>query len=512
MSDSNNAEPINIKPTAKMKQSNGVDESIASPIQFNNTYNKLPNNFHSKQLPTPVDRPQLIITNSELAQQLNIDADWLNSDAALNVFAGNAVAPGSEPIATAYAGHQFGHWNPKMGDGRAILLGEVVDVDGLAFDIQLKGAGPTPYSRGGDGRSQIGPVVREYLVSEAMHTLGVPTSRALAAVTTGEAVVRRGMTEGAILTRVARSHIRIGTFEFFAAQNDFTAVKALADYVLERHYPQVRTEAKPYVALLQEVVKHIANLVAQWMSLGFIHGVMNTDNMLVSGQTIDYGPCAFMDYFNPSKVYSSIDRHGRYAFDQQPAIAQWNLLCLAQALLPLLDDSETEAMAAAQQAVNQFTSLFETHYYALMNKKLGLTGEPLKHKVLVQQLLTLMAQTEMDYTLTLRYLTDKSRGVETLDYQQYITFPDGFETWLAQWQAAYKNIDSDMMAQHNPIYMPRNHLVEEVIQKMSKDKDIESFNDLLQLITNPYQLQADSLHYQIPPTPIQVVEKTFCGT
>lgn len=512
MSDSKNAEPNNQKPSSNIKQPHVVDENIACPIKFYNTYNKLPKDFYAEQLPTPVAKPQIICTNSELAQQLNIDPSWLNSNAALQVFAGNAVAPGSEPIATAYAGHQFGYWNPKMGDGRAILLGEVVDVNGLSFDLQLKGAGPTPYSRGGDGRSQIGPVVREYLVSEAMHKLGVPTTRALAAVTTGEGVARRDMSEGAILTRVARSHIRIGTFEYCAAQNDFTAVKTLANFVIERHYPQVRAQANPYLALLQEVVKRIASLVAHWMSLGFIHGVMNTDNMLVSGETIDYGPCAFMDYFNQSKVYSSIDRNGRYAFDQQPAIAQWNLLCLAQALLPLINDSDTEAMAAAQQAINQFTDVFETQYYSLMSKKLGLDSEPLKNKALVQNLLTLMAQTEMDYTLTFRYLTDQSCGGQTLDYLKYIKIPDGFETWLAQWQAANKNINSDMMAQNNPIYTPRNHLVEEVIQRMSNDKDTESFKGLLNLLTNPYQLQPNSLRYQIPPTPTQVVEKTFCGT
>jgi uncharacterized protein YdiU (UPF0061 family) len=499
---------------------------MQAPINFNNSYILLPEYFYSPQLPTQVSAPKLIQANLELGEILGIDANWLNSEDAVQVFSGNKVAAGSEPIATAYAGHQFGHWNPQLGDGRAILLGEVLSTgkDGAQisrFDIQLKGSGRTAYSRGGDGRSPIGPVLREYLLSEAMYVLGVPTTRALAAVTSGESVWREQALDGAILTRVASSHIRIGTFQYFAAQQDAEGVKQLADHVIARHYPQVQSAENPYVNLLQVIIENVAKLVARWMSIGFIHGVMNTDNMLVSGETIDYGPCAFMDYFKQDKVYSSIDRNGRYAFNHQPSMAQWNLLGLAQSLLPLLHESEEHAVELAQQSVNQFAGVFETEYFSLMANKLGFVGEVSDYvKNLTQELLDLMEQAELDYTLVFRHLTEVANGNDVLDDQSALSFPDGFDLWLTQWQNLRGQGDeiesTKMMNQSNPIFIPRNHLVEEVIQKTTFKSDgsidLEAFNTLLKLVTNPYQYQDGYKRFTLPPKPEEVVKNTFCGT
>ncbi|MEJ6539731.1 MAG: YdiU family protein, partial [Halioglobus sp.] len=321
-----------------------------SPITFDNSYARLPEQFYARQAPVPVTAPGPIRVNRQLAEQLGIDANWLSSEAGTQVVAGNAVPPGSEPLASVYAGHQFGGYNPQLGDGRAILLGEVLSHEGRRFDLQLKGSGPTPYSRGGDGRSPIGPVLREYIVSEAMHQLGVPTTRALAAVTTGEWVQRDGSLPGAILARVASSHIRIGTFQYFAARRDIESLQLLSHHVIDRHYPDAKSSDNPVLAMLEAIISRQAQLMAHWQLLGFIHGVMNTDNMLVCGETIDYGPCAFMDQFNPDQVFSSIDHAGRYAYRQQPAIAHWNLSVLAQALLPILDNEQERAVALAQKA------------------------------------------------------------------------------------------------------------------------------------------------------------------
>ncbi|MDA9285534.1 YdiU family protein, partial [Pseudomonadales bacterium] len=317
---------------------------MTNPIPFDNSYAQLPDRFFTRQNPTPVVKPGRIRVNHGLAEQLGIDVDWLTSTAGLEVLAGNAIPAGAEPIATVYAGHQFGSWNPQLGDGRAVLLGEVVDTQGARFDIQLKGSGPTAYSRGGDGRAPLGPVLREYIVSEAMFALGVPTSRSLAAVTTGEPVFRETALPGGVLTRVASSHIRIGTFEFFAVRKDIEALRILADHVINRHYPAAAQAENPYLVLLESVISRIATLVSQWQQVGFIHGVLNTDNMLLSGETVDYGPCAFMDSFDPTKVYSAIDRGSRYAYQKQPEIAHWNLMVLAQSLLPLIDADQAQAV------------------------------------------------------------------------------------------------------------------------------------------------------------------------
>ncbi|MFJ5370862.1 YdiU family protein, partial [Bosea sp. CER48] len=359
-------------------------------IPFDNSYARLPERFYASVGPTAVAAPRLVRLNEALALQLGLDPHWLKGPEGLAMLAGNSVAEGATPIATAYAGHQFGGFSPQLGDGRAILLGEVVDRDGLRRDIQLKGAGPTPFSRRGDGRAALGPVLREYIVSEAMAALGVPTTRALAAVLTGEAVRRETLLPGAILARVAASHIRIGTFQFFAARRDAEALRLLADHVIARHYPEVAGREAPHLALLEAVVAAQADLVARWMLIGFIHGVMNTDNMSIAGETIDYGPCAFMDGYDPATVFSSIDEHGRYAYGNQPPIALWNLTRLAEAMLPLLAENQDEAVALAQSAVNRFNEQFQSALVAGFRRKLGLVTEQPDDVLLIKELLDAM--------------------------------------------------------------------------------------------------------------------------
>lgn len=492
----------------------------APSIPFDNSYVLLPKQLFSPQLPTPVSAPGFIRVNDALARQLGIEPAWLQSDEALQVLAGNRVAPGSNPIATVYAGHQFGGWNPQLGDGRAVLLGEVIGSDGQRYDIQLKGAGVTPYSRGGDGRSPLGPVLREYIVSEAMAALGVPTTRSLAAVTTGDKVFRESILPGAVLTRVASSHIRIGTFQFFSARNDVDALIALADHVIARHYPEAAHADNPYLALLEAAIARQAHLIAQWQQLGFIHGVMNTDNMLVSGETIDYGPCAFMDAFRADMVYSSIDRQGRYAYRNQPAIAQWNLSWLAQALIPLLDDDENAAVAMAQTAINDFAAQYENAYAGVMLKKLGLTQPSAENIALIEDLLKLMAQEGADYTLTFRFLSEQvnpewkiAAGIGDL-----FELPDSFEPWISRWQAqlalegSAPAAQQQMMFSVNPAFIPRNHLVEEAINAAMMENNFQPFNQLVDLLANPYFYDAAFSRYAMPPTPEQIVSKTYCGT
>ena len=362
--------------------------------------------FFARLAPSPVRAPRLVRVNDALAEQLGLDPERLASPDGVAVLAGNRVPDGAEPLAMAYAGHQFGQWVPQLGDGRAILLGEVIDRDGTRRDIQLKGSGHTPFSRAGDGRAALGPVLREYIVGEAMAALGIPTTRALAAVTTGEQVAREKLLPGAVLVRVAQSHVRVGTFQFFAAREDEEALRLLADYVIERHYPDAARSDNPYRALYDAVIARQADLVARWLLIGFIHGVMNTDNMSIAGETIDYGPCAFMDAYHPDTVYSSIDHAGRYAYANQPYIAQWNLAVLAQSLLPLLAESEDAAVAEAQDAINQYPKLFESAHLAGLRAKLGLTQEQDGDKELAKDLLACMAQNKADFTLTFRRLCD----------------------------------------------------------------------------------------------------------
>lgn len=494
------------------------------PLPFDNSYARLGERFYTRQLPVPVSEPGLIRVNHALASHLGLDPDWLESDQGVEFIAGNFIAEGTDPLASVYAGHQFGGWNPQLGDGRAILLGEVIGKDDVRYDIQLKGSGRTPYSRGGDGRAPLGPVLREYIVSEAMSVLGVPTSRALGAVTTGEWVMREGRLPGAVLARVAQSHIRIGTLQFFASRQDTAALGTLIDHVIQRHYPEAAKTDNPVRSMLDGVVARQASLVAHWQSLGFIHGVMNTDNMLLSGETIDYGPCAFMDEFEPGKVFSSIDHGGRYAYGNQPAVAHWNLSVLTQTLLPFLDNDQDKALASGQAAIDAFPGLYQAAFLNHMLKKLGLEKPGLMEKaddaVLIQDLLKLMHENQMDFTLTFRYLSDlvdpktaSGGGVGSL-----IELPEAFAPWLERWQQRLSLHPMDTAERQqamyavNPVYIPRNHLVEEAISAAEKDQDFEPFNRLVDILANPFEFNRANARYAIPPRPEQVVRQTFCGT
>jgi serine/tyrosine/threonine adenylyltransferase len=499
-------------------------------ITFDNSYAHLPERFYARQGPEAVSAPGPIRVNRELAALMGVDADWLASDEGTRMVAGNAVPAGAEPIAMAYAGHQFGGFNPQLGDGRALLLGEVVTADAQRFDLQLKGSGPTPWSRGGDGRSAVGPVLREYIVSEAMHRLGVPTTRALAAVRTGDLVVRERYLPGAVLARVASSHIRIGTFEYFAARRDTEALRVLADHVIERHYPAARHADNPVLALLEGVIARQAQLIARWQLLGFIHGVMNTDNMLVCGETIDYGPCAFMDAFNPEQVYSSIDHHGRYAYRRQPSIAHWNLSCLAQSLLPLLHDDEEQAVALAQNAINAFPAQFLQANTQGMARKLGLQTLGEQDTALVEDLWQLMAQHELDFTLTFRRLADLAHedAASNQSVAALFEFPQALAPWLERWRARIAQdalsgaARQATMYRANPVFIPRNHLVEAAIAAATDSAapgggvpaggDFSVFHALVDVLASPHDYRPELALYATPPRPEQVVKQTFCGT
>jgi uncharacterized protein YdiU (UPF0061 family) len=418
----------------------------------------------------------------------------------------------------AYAGHQFGNFVPQLGDGRALLLGEIRDRDGVRRDIQLKGAGPTPFSRMGDGRAAIGPVLREYIVSEAMAALGIPTTRALAAVTTGERIMRQGWQPGAVLCRVANSHVRVGTFEFFAHRADRQVLRRLADYVIDRHYGEAAATAQPYRSLLEAVIGRTAKLIASWQLIGFIHGVMNTDNTSIAGETIDYGPCAFMDTYHPGTVYSSIDVTGRYAFGNQPRIAQWNLARLAQALLPLLGDNQGEAVATAQAAIDDFPVRFESACAAGLRRKLGLTQERPGDRALAQDLLDCMAENKADFTLTFRRLADCTTGRDADGpIRSLFVDPHAFDAWAVTWRQRIAEEGGSAVARRaamravNPAYIPRNHNVEVAIAA-AQEFDFVPFDELLTVLAAPYEDNQAFAHYSDPPRPDQVVRETFCGT
>lgn len=490
-------------------------------INFNNSYVHLPERFYSRQAPVPVAAPAPIQVNAELAVELGIDPQWLASAQGTAVIAGNTVPDGAEPLAAVYAGHQFGSYNPQLGDGRALLLGEVISRSGQRFDIQLKGSGRTRYSRGGDGRAPLGPVLREYLVSEAMHTLGVPTSRALAAVTTGETVYRDRALPGAVLARVARSHIRIGSFQFFAAAKDTEALQLLATHVLERHYPDCAGADNPLLSMLETIIDRQAALVSRWQLLGFIHGVMNTDNMLVSGETIDYGPCAFMDQFNPDTVFSSIDHGGRYAYRNQPAIAHWNLAVLAQALVPLLHEDSDAAVALAQAAVDQFPERFLAHHSQGLNRKLGLATSESADSALVEELFTMMSEHRLDFTLTFRWLTELATAdLDSGDsVAELYALPAVLQPWLERWQQRLAREPADdrtarqqAMLQANPAFIPRNHLVEQALAAAIDCSDYEPFYRLQQRLQQPFRFELADSRLALPPEPAEVVAATFCGT
>ena len=486
---------------------------------FDNRFAQLPQRFFVQLDPVPVAAPQMICLNGPLARTLGLDPQELIGEQGAQIFSGNKVPQGARPLAMAYGGHQFGHWSGQLGDGRANLLGEIIGTDGVRYDVQLKGSGPTPFSRNGDGRAALGPVLREYLVSEAMQALGVRTTRALAAVLSGEKVQREEALPGAIITRVARSHVRVGTFEFFAAQGDYEAVQILADYMIERCYPEATKAENPYLALLQAVVKAQAELVASWMQIGFIHGVMNTDNCAISGETIDYGPCAFMDDYSPDTVFSSIDHMGRYAYGNQPAIAQWNLAQLAQALIQFLGENEAQAVGTAQQAIKEYRSLYEKAWLQGMRRKIGLASEHEGDKALIDELLDLMAQNRADFTLSFRRLSEVKREKSAADDRlaELFALPASLHDWLMPWRERLAQEDSDDMARIaqmktlNPALIPRNHLVEEVIAA-AYEGDFQPFEQLLNALAKPYEDQPVNSPYSQPPRPDQVVQATFCGT
>ena len=484
--------------------------------RFENTYARLPARFYTRTEPTPVKAPRLIRFNASLARELGIEMDAGDEEGIAQALSGNQIMPGSEPLAMAYAGHQFGQFVPQLGDGRAILLGEVRGRDGRLRDIHLKGAGRTPFSRGGDGRAALGPVLREYVVSEAMTALGIPSTRSLAAVATGATVLREEPLPGAILTRIAASHVRVGTFQFFAAREDFDAVRTLADYVIGRHYSDITSAANPYLELLNAVMRRQASLVAKWLHVGFIHGVMNTDNYTISGETIDYGPCAFMDVYDANQVFSSIDRHGRYAYSNQPSIAQWNLVRFAETLLPLIDASQERAVELATESINAFAAEMDLQWLKGMRAKLGLKSEDPRDRDLGQQLLAIMERTQADFTLTFRDLCGMADSSETRT--QGALGEDGeFQKWLADWKSRCA-VEPQSGAERaaamravNPRYIPRNHRIEELIAA-AVGGDFAPFDRFMAVLTKPFDEQSEFEAYAAPPRPEQRVEQTFCGT
>ena len=486
-------------------------------MRFEHSYAQLPAKFWQRVDPTPVKAPRMLAFNDALADELGIVRP---ADAA-DVFAGNVVPAGALPLAMAYAGHQFGHFVPQLGDGRAILLGELIDRHGRRRDLQLKGAGPTAFSRNGDGRAAMGPVLREYLVSEAMHAMGVPTTRSLAAVATGESVFREGPVPGAVLARVAASHVRVGTFQYFAARRDTDGVRQLADYVIARHYPDAARAEHPYLALLESVARRQAMLVAQWQHVGFIHGVMNTDNTTLSGETIDYGPCAFLDDYDPGKVFSSIDRAGRYSFANQPTLVRWNVARLAETLLALIDDDGDgdgdAALAAASAVIDAMPAWSAAAWLDGLRAKLGLATAEDGDEALAKDLLEAMHAVAADYTLVFRALGEAVAGREPEGLLALPRSP-GFEAWRVRWQERLAR-DGDRtpgerasaMNAVNPAVIPRNHLVHEALLAAERG-DLAPFEALLAALRRPYDDGADALPFMVPPEPSQRVTQTFCGT
>tara|TARA_B100000959_G_scaffold285739_1_gene361510 strand:+ start:1231 stop:2685 length:1455 start_codon:yes stop_codon:yes gene_type:complete len=482
---------------------------------FSNTYACLDEFFREKTRPTPVQDPQLFLWNSSLAEQLMIPNELKNDSVALaQVFSGNHILPGSEPIATAYAGHQFGHFAPQLGDGRAHLLGEVSDRFGQRWDIQLKGSGCTLFSRGGDGRCAAGPAVREFIMSEAMKALGVPTTRCLAVVTTGEPVFRETTLPGAVVTRVASSHLRIGTFQFFAAKGDHQALKTLCDYTIERHYPELQAEGpNKYLLFLDKVMDRLIKLVVEWMRVGFIHGVMNTDNIALSGETIDYGPCAMMGIYNPDTVYSSIDTEGRYSFGNQPEIMQWNIARLAECLLSLIDANKNKAIDEVGTIIEAFPVRFKEIYLKMMGKKLGLTSFQKEDQKLLFSVLDRLKERKLDYTVTFDLL-GKSLMSELVASQMKNELEECFDLWQKRINEQHTSSEEiqKLMRQYNPVVIPRNHHVEAVIQECEQTGNVMLAKKFLQVLRSPYEELTQTSQYQDPPSDSDEHYETFCGT
>ena len=489
-------------------------------LPFDNSYVKLPDYFYARVDPQTVSHPELIQLNEALAAELSLDTKELQEQGAA-IFSGQLIPVGAEPLAMAYTGHQFGHFNPQLGDGRAILLGELLSQDGVRYDVQLKGSGRTPFSRGGDGRAALGPVLREYILCEFMHRVGVPTTRALAAVTTGDQVVRDRLLPGAIVTRLSTSYVRVGTFQYFAARGNQEALRLLTDYVIQRNYPELIDHEEPWLGLLQAVCERQAALIAQWMQLGFIHGVMNTDNMSIAGETIDYGPCAFIDNYHPATVFSSIDQQGRYAYQNQPAMAHWNLCRFAETLLVMQgEDDSDERLAAVQSIIDAFPRQYQQYWLAGYRRKLGLVQEREDDKALVEDLLTLMAEQSADFTLVFRSLSYLQSTPDNQDQ----TFLDCFresesaQPWLQRWRdrLSLEGGSDEQRCQHmqqlNPLYIPRNHQIEKVIRAAEDKGDFAPFYQLLTVLQQPFALQVDAESYALPPRDEEKVLRTFCGT
>lgn len=480
-------------------------------FNLDNSYARLPDVFYSRVKPSPVRLPEPAIINDGLALDLGLDAGWLQSDEGLQILAGNVVPKGSVPIAQAYAGHQFGHFT-MLGDGRAVLLGEHGTISGERVDIQLKGSGKTPYSRGGDGRAALGPMLREYIISEAMHGLGIPTTRSLAVVTTGEKVIREVGLPGAILTRVASSHLRVGTFQYAAAKGALADLKILADYTIKRHFPTVSDDENPYFSLLKEVIKRQARLISKWQLAGFIHGVMNTDNMALSGETIDYGPCAFMDTYMLKTVFSSIDRQGRYSYGNQPTIGQWNLARFAETLLPLLNENDEKAIAMATEAVKGYEGIYLDSWTDGMRAKLGICNKEDNDKGLIDELLMIMEETHADYTNTFLALTfDDVAGTTLFESER-------FRSWYDKWLLRLGKQDESMeeskqlMRDNNPSLIPRNHQVEIALEKAEQDGDYTLIKELQKAVSMPFAHLPWQARYSKPAPPSDLPYKTFCGT
>ncbi|MGH1538497.1 MAG: protein adenylyltransferase SelO [Gammaproteobacteria bacterium] len=486
-------------------------------INFDNTYAEELQDFYTPCNSTIAPSPVLIKFNHELATQLGINLNELSETELAAIFSGNHSLDGAFPIAQVYAGHQFGGFSQQLGDGRALLLGEVKDTEGQRFDIQLKGSGRTPYSRGGDGKSALGPVLREYIMSEAMHALGIPTTRALAAVTTGEQVMRTEPLPGGVFTRVASSHIRIGTFQYFAARQETEQVQKLADYTIARHYPHLKDSENPYLAMFAAICDAQASLVAKWMLVGFIHGVMNTDNMTISGETIDYGPCAFMDYYDPATVFSSIDRHGRYAYQNQPSIAQWNLARLAEAILPLFGKDIEKAVAQATEILENFPEQYTQYWLTGMRKKLGLQTEKEEDLSLVNDLLASMDKQKVDYTQLFRHLSKALNEDEQLVYDLFTDASD-FKQWVVRWKERLSHESQGIseciqsMNQVNPLYIPRNHKVEEALEAAVNNSNYSKFEILIATLNKPFEQQVNREDYTFPAADEFNPYKTFCGT
>lgn len=478
--------------------------------RFDNTYSKLPDPFISNISPIPVKSPELIILNDNLSKQLGLNFSLISKKELSNLFSGNSLPEGSKSIAQAYAGHQFGHFT-MLGDGRAVLMGEHISKNNERFDIQFKGSGQTPFSRNGDGRAALGPMLREYIVSEAMHSLNIPTTRSLAVVKTGEDVVRENILQGAILTRVASSHLRVGTFQYVAMRNNESELRTLVDYTINRHYPNIKKSKNKALDLLKVLIELQIDLVVNWMRVGFIHGVMNTDNMSISGETIDYGPCAFMDTYDPQTVFSSIDELGRYAYFNQPSITKWNLARFAECLISLIDPKKEKAIEIATEAINSFDKSYETKWINMMRDKLGLFGQDQKDQVLIIDLLTWMHKNKADYTNTFCFLMD-----ENFQYNK-IYNDENFIIWKERWKERLKLNNNtpekylSLMKSANPLVIPRNHKVEEVLESANSN-DLSPLKKLINVLEKPYEKTKENIDYQSPAPVSDKKYKTFCGT